>query len=655
MRDAIILILTCLIVLGTISVGMAAEEYGPVEVESVEATVLEAPLTIREGGVELDEAKHRDRFPEHPELYVPMPIPDPTTSTAAISEPESRLISYNMLTGEETVSDTTPQGLSTANQVQGGLPARAEIGNEEQVLPRNFTDLSLVSNQEDYPWSVNVKLYMQFASGWYVGSGTLIDSMHVLTAGHCVYYNGSWATEIIVAPAYENGASPYGTATSVELHSWTGWTSSANWDDDMGVIDLDRPVGALTGWHGYGYDNNWSFFSGNTFHNPGYPAASPYDGQLMYYWYGNFDESPASGTLSQVKFNKQSYGGQSGSGAYHIDLGNRYVYAELSNGTSSWTRDVCITPTKFGNIGDFIVADTPATFDLIPLDVNTAPPTAITGTQLSAMDYVVHNYSSATWSGTVTAKVYLSTNDNISTADTLIQTHYYAHSFSPKSSLHVAVPTPPTIPAGTTAGNYWIGVILDISDNDTLNNDSDGQDASSLTLVSPTAAVFRVDSSGNVLADGAFYGASFQTGAADVAEWVLVSEPVEAGDVLELDPENPQHYRKTTGSCSSLVAGVVSTQPGVTLGSSPLDFGPRTDDSRLATEDSALLALIGIVPVKACDEGGPIEPGDLLVPASIPGYVRRWDPERDIDCPFVGKALEPLEEGTGIIEMLLMR
>ena len=165
----------------------------------------------------------------------------------------------------------------------------------------------------------------------------------------------------------------------------------------------------------------------------------------------------------------------------------------------------------------------------------------------------------------------------------------------------------------------------------------------------PTSAVFRVDGAGNVLADQAFYGASFQADAADVAEWVLVSEPVEAGDVLELDPENPQHYRRTTGSCSSLVAGVVSTQPGVLLGS------PPSPDHLSATTDYALLALIGIVPVKACDEGGPIEPGDLLVPASIPGYVRRWDPERDVDCPFVGKALEPLEVGTGSIDMLLMR
>jgi len=534
MRCLAIVILICLIVLGTITVGTAAEEYGPVEVGSVEAVVVEGPLAIKEEGVELDEAKHRDRFPEHPERYVPMPIPDPTRRTVTITEPESRLISYNMLTGEETVSDITPMGLPTATRVQGGLPARAEIGDEGLVLPRNFTDLSWVSNQEDYPWGVSVKLYMQFASGSYVGSGTLIDSMHVLTAGHCVHdvlSAGTWATQVIVVPAYENGAAPYGTATAVQLHSWTGWTNDANWDHDMGVIDLDRPVGVLTGWHGYGYDSNWSFFSGNIFHNPGYPAATPYNGEYMYYWYGNFDECPASGTSSQVKFNKQSYGGQSGSGAYHIDSGNRYVYAELSNGTSTWTRDVCITSTKFGHIGDFIAADTPATFDLIPLDVNTAPPTAITGAQLSAMDYVVHNYSSASWSGTV-------------------------------------------------------------------------------------------------------------------------SEAVEPGDVLELDPDNPGQYCKSRGPCSTLVAGVVSSDPGVVLGSGAPSL-PTTHHSPLA--DSALLALIGIVPVKACDEGGPIALGDLLVASSTSGYAMRWDHESEMCTNFVGKALEPLIEGEGLIMVLLVR
>jgi hypothetical protein len=142
-----------------------------------------------------------------------------------------------------------------------------------------------------------------------------------------------------------------------------------------------------------------------------------------------------------------------------------------------------------------------------------------------------------------------------------------------------------------------------------------------------------------------------------------VSEPVEPGNVLELDPENPGHYRKSRGPCSTLVAGVVSTNPGVVLGAdatshgtdpSTLDFGPWTDDSRPWTSDSALLALIGIVPVKVTDEGGSIEPGDLLVSSSTPGYAMRWDPESSEPCNFIGKALETLTGKGGVIAVLLM-
>ena len=195
-----------------------------------------------------------------------------------------------------------------------------------------------------------------------------------------------------------------------------------------------------------------------------------------------------------------------------------------------------------------------------------------------------------------------------------------------------------------------------------------------VSLSSPgadTAAVFRVDSTGDVFADGTFYGSTFQFGSADVAEWVDVSEPVEPGDVLELDPDNPGAYRKAQGGCSSLIAGVVSTAPGIALGSgspvtdhsSPITgfpspvtdhSSPTSDHSSLITHNGqALLALIGIVPVKACNEGGSIEPGDLLVSSSTPGYVKRW--ESSSSCTsFIGKALEPLAEGEGLILVLLM-
>jgi len=176
-----------------------------------------------------------------------------------------------------------------------------------------------------------------------------------------------------------------------------------------------------------------------------------------------------------------------------------------------------------------------------------------------------------------------------------------------------------------------------------------------------TSAKFRIKrETGDVLTDGSYYGECYYSGSADIAEWVSVSEEVEPGDILEIDPEHPGYYRKARGPRSTLVAGVVSTEPGFVLGSPPTtDYSPPTEGKvRRSTfevlEGKALLALIGIVPVKVTDEGGPIRPGDLLVASSTPGYAMRWEPAMGEPCGLVGKALEPLVTGHGLILVLLM-
>jgi len=161
------------------------------------------------------------------------------------------------------------------------------------------------------------------------------------------------------------------------------------------------------------------------------------------------------------------------------------------------------------------------------------------------------------------------------------------------------------------------------------------------TTITGTSSVFRVTASGEVRADGGWYGGGLYLGSADVAEWVSVSGPVEPGTVLELDPQQPGAYRRSQTPCSTLVAGVVSSQPGMVLGGTE------------SAEGYALLALSGIVPVKVTNEGGPIQPGDLLVSSSTPGYAMRWAGDGSCPCTLVGKALEPMTDERGVISVLL--
>jgi hypothetical protein len=148
---------------------------------------------------------------------------------------------------------------------------------------------------------------------------------------------------------------------------------------------------------------------------------------------------------------------------------------------------------------------------------------------------------------------------------------------------------------------------------------------------------FRVDNSGK----GYFDGGIDSTGGADVAERVPSSDPLEPGDVVEIDATHPGQFRRSAGAYSTLVAGIVSTQPGVTLGA-PIETGP-----------APALALSGRVPVKVTAEAGAIHVGDLLTSSSTPGYAMRCDDRAKCVGAIVGKALGVMESGNGTITTLV--
>lgn len=161
--------------------------------------------------------------------------------------------------------------------------------------------------------------------------------------------------------------------------------------------------------------------------------------------------------------------------------------------------------------------------------------------------------------------------------------------------------------------------------------------------------VFVVKNNGEVRADGSFYGANFITtsGAADVAERINVSEWVDAGYVVEIDPDHPGFFRKSSSPYSTKVAGIISTSPGVILGNS---FDEATDDWE---DNRPVLAVTGRVPCKVSAENGPIEIGDLLVASSTPGVAMKGNPEEAMGA-VVGKAMEPLKESEGTIVVQVM-
>jgi hypothetical protein len=90
---------------------------------------------------------------------------------------------------------------------------------------------------------------------------------------------------------------------------------------------------------------------------------------------------------------------------------------------------------------------------------------------------------------------------------------------------------------------------------------------------------------------------------------------------------------------------VISAKPGLALGESG--------------EDKVLVATTGRVRVKVDATRAPIRVGDLLVTSDTTGYAMKSEPfvvnGRSIHSPgtIIGKALQPLEKGTGEIMVLL--
>ncbi len=79
--------------------------------------------------------------------------------------------------------------------------------------------------------------------------------------------------------------------------------------------------------------------------------------------------------------------------------------------------------------------------------------------------------------------------------------------------------------------------------------------------------------------------------------------------------------------------------------------GYSIDDPRVDNEIP--MAMVGIVPCKVSAENGAIEIGDLLVTASTPGHAMKGTDRSRMLGAVVGKALEPLREGTGVIQVLV--
>lgn len=118
---------------------------------------------------------------------------------------------------------------------------------------------------------------------------------------------------------------------------------------------------------------------------------------------------------------------------------------------------------------------------------------------------------------------------------------------------------------------------------------------------------------------------------------------MEPGDIVILDKNKEMGIKKSDRAYSTMVIGVISTNPNLTMGT--------FKDSN--SKDHPPVALLGRVPTKVTVENGPIEIGDLIVSSSMPGYGMRCDDYDKCKGAVIGKALQKLDSDEGRIEVLI--
>ncbi|HNC46259.1 MAG TPA: trypsin-like serine protease, partial [Acidobacteriota bacterium] len=349
------------------------------------------------------------------------------------------IASHNFKTGETSITAVSqtkkPSSGSSEIKLWGGSPSP----QKGKFTPNDFTNHTWITNREalmTYPLSSVVKIWVTNSQGTAAGSGMLIGPRHVLTARHVIYNEdqGKWASSVKVAAGYGDPQdwSPFG-----ESHGTQGMILvepfPGTWSFDIGVIELDRPIGALAGSVGIAAQDDWGsliclgnrFFEEGQFYFGGYPGQS-FDGNSMRVWSGNFDYV----SWHQLLFDNEAgpEPGDSGSCTFTFVENQPYIVA-VHNGETPLISLCSLTITqasiqsrfdlfKLAHVAQFAEKSLTDASDLVPLDVRVGTgnnpkhqaPVLYPGEPIEGLNVKIHNYSATDWSGDLKYEVYLSTD-----------------------------------------------------------------------------------------------------------------------------------------------------------------------------------------------------------------------------------------------------
>ncbi|MBT2471754.1 peptidase [Streptomyces sp. ISL-66] len=179
----------------------------------------------------------------------------------------------------------------------GAVARTAPAGPASALVPTTIAATPAAFPQAGGPWTgggavvkTSGRVFFTFNGKNASCSGDSITSANgstVITAGHCVKYQGAWHTNWTFVPAYDNGNAPYGQWPATKTFATDQWVASEDMNMDVGLAvvaplngqKLSQVVGAQGIVFNGGYNKKMYAF--------GFPAAAPYDGTKLVYCSGN--------------------------------------------------------------------------------------------------------------------------------------------------------------------------------------------------------------------------------------------------------------------------------------------------------------------------------------------------------------------------------
>ena len=188
----------------------------------------------------------------------------------------------------ERMRSATPLDLITVDKAPG-TSIDVTKGIPQTVEPQSATSGGAPWTGGGKVVATSGRVFFTFTGRTASCSGNVVTSGNksvVVTAGHCVKYQGSWHTDWVFVPAYNNGNAPYGTWSARKTLSTPQWTASEDMNYDIGMAVVNQLNGQylsdVVGSQGIAFNQP----RGEQVYDFGFPAAAPYDGTKLIYCSG---------------------------------------------------------------------------------------------------------------------------------------------------------------------------------------------------------------------------------------------------------------------------------------------------------------------------------------------------------------------------------